>query len=171
MKRVVVIGSGGAGKSTFAKRLGEATGLPVMHLDSFFWRPKWQPTPKREWEMLVTGLVQRDKWIMDGNFGGTRKLRIEAADTIIFLDIPRLVCMYRVIKRAVKYRGKNRPDMAAGCNEKIDLEFISWVWNFPKRSKARISDEMRPHPEKQFIVLRSSREADSFIKEARSLND
>ena len=169
MERVVVIGSGGAGKSTFSRRLGEATGLPVIHLDSVFWNPDWEPTPAEEWEKTVAKLVRRDRWIMDGNFGGTRELRIRASDTVIFLDIPRLVCLYRVIRRAITFRGKSRPDMADGCHEKFDLEFAGWIWNFPKRSRGRILEQMKQFPEKRFVILRSSREAERFIRETKKL--
>src|SRR5688500_8213457 len=170
MERVVVIGSGGAGKSTFSRRLGEATGLPVIHLDNVFWKPNWQPTPAEEWEKTVAELVRRDSWIMDGNFGGTRELRIRASDTVIFLDIPRLICLYRVIKSAITFRGKNRPDMAEGCHEKFDREFAGWVWNFPKRSRGRILEQMKEFPEKRFVILRSSRQAERFIQETKKLS-
>jgi adenylate kinase family enzyme len=163
MKRVVVIGSGGSGKSTFSRKLGAATGLEVIHLDSVFWRPNWQSTPKDEWESKVRELVKRDSWIMDGNFGGTRAIRFDACDTVIFLDLPRPVCMYRVIKRAIVFRGRSRPDMAEGCREKIDLEFLGWVWNFRKRSRSRIVDDLRRLSGKSIHVLRSKREAESFL--------
>lgn len=168
MKRIVVIGSGGAGKSTFARRLGKATGIEVIHLDSLYWKPNWQETPAEEWEKQVAALVKRDAWIMDGNFGGTRKMRVEASDTVVFLDIPRLICLYRVIKRTVQFRGKNRPDMAEGCNEKVDLEFLSWVWNFPTRSRDRIFRELDAFQNKRAYVLRSAREVESFIEAARA---
>ena len=74
---------------------------------------------------------------MDGNFGGTREMRMQAADTIIFLDLPRRVCLYRILKRTLKYYGKSRPDMTEGCNERLDLEFIGWVWNYKHRSRKR----------------------------------
>jgi adenylate kinase family enzyme len=168
MKRIVVIGSGGAGKSTFSRRLGEATGIEVIHLDSVFWRPGWEPTPKPEWATKVAEMVRRDSWIMDGNFGGTRKARIKACDAVIMLDVPRYVCLYRVIKRAIKFRGKSRPDMAAGCNEKIDLEFLSWVWNYPRRGRKRAFEEIKEYPEKRFVVLKSAREADEFLRKCKS---
>jgi adenylate kinase family enzyme len=163
MKRVVVIGSGGSGKSTFSRRLSEATGLEVIHLDSIFWRPNWERTPKDEWERKVLELVERDSWIMDGNFGSTREIRFDACDTVIFLDLPRPVCMYRVIKRAIKYRGRSRPDMAEGCSEKIDLEFLSWVWNFPKHGRSRILGDLRCLLGKSIYILKSKGEAESFL--------
>lgn len=168
MKRVVVIGSGGSGKSTFSRRLGEATGLEVTHLDSVFWRPNWQKTPKDEWEKKVRKLVERDSWIVDGNFGSTREIRLDACDTVIFLDLPRPVCMYRVIKRAIVYRGRNRPDMAEGCREKIDLEFLRWVWNFPKQGRSRILNDLDRLSGKNIYVLRSTREAESFLAKIAS---
>lgn len=166
MKRVVVIGSGGAGKSTFSRQLGEITGLEVIHLDSLYWKPNWQKTPAEEWEKIVAELVGRDSWIMDGNFGGTRESRIRACDTVVFLDIPRRVCMYRVIKRVIKHRGANRPDMAEGCNEKLDVEFLLWVWNFRKRSRHRIMSDLEMFPEKRIIVLKSGREIEDLLREA-----
>lgn len=166
MKRVVVIGSGGAGKSTFSRKLGEVTGLEVIHLDQIFWKPNWQPTPSEEWERMVSELVERDSWIMDGNFGGTRAMRIAAADTAIFLDISRWICLFRVLKRLTKYRKTNRPDMAEGCHEKVDPEFLGWIWNYPHKSRRRLFTEMEQFPEKRLIILRSARETEDFLNGA-----
>lgn len=171
MKRIVVIGSGGAGKSTFSRKLGAATGIDVIHLDTVFWRPGWVPTPKGEWERTVSEMARRDSWIMDGNFGGTREIRIRACDTVVMLDLPRRVCMYRVIKRAIMYRGRNRPDMAEGCNEKIDLDFLSWVWNYPNGGRERAFEEMKKFPDKRFVVLRSRGEAGEFLRTASATTE
>src|SRR4028119_1383871 len=114
MKKVLVIGSGGAGKSTFARRLGEILRREVIHLDALYWHAGWIETPKPEWAERVAELVKRDEWIMDGNYSGTFDIRIKACDTLIFLDMPRLVCLRRVVKRWLDYRHRTRPDMAAG---------------------------------------------------------
>ncbi len=167
MKRVVVIGSGGSGKSTFARELAEITGLPVIHLDTVFWRPDWEPTPKDEWKAQVEQMVKADEWIMDGNFGGTREIRMQAADTIIMLDLPRWLCMYRVVERAITYRGRRRPDMAEGCNEKLDWDFIIWVWNYRKQSGTRAFAEIEKLRDKQVIILRSPREVEEFLSDQR----
>src|SRR5829696_8792386 len=116
MRRVSIIGSGGAGKSTLARQLGDITGLPVIHLDREFWRPGWKETPKPEWKNRVEKLVKGDEWIIDGNFGGTMEIRLAAADTVVFLDFPRVLCTFRAIKRAVAFRNRTRPDMGPGCN-------------------------------------------------------
>jgi adenylate kinase family enzyme len=171
MKRVVVIGSGGAGKSTFSRRLGEATGLPVIHLDAVYWRPGWKETPKDEWTKQIEELARAEKWIMDGNFGGTREIRMRAADTIIMLDVSRHVCIYRVVKRAIKYHGRSRPDMTPGCNEKLDLDFLAWIWNYRKRSRARALAEIGKLENKRLIVLKSSEEIENFFASLPALQN
>lgn len=164
MKKVIVIGSGGAGKSTFSRRLGEKLGLPVIHLDQLYWRPNWVEPPKEEWAETVRGILRNESWIIDGNYGGTRDMRLQACDTVIFLDLPRYVCLYRVLKRAIQYRGKTRPDMAAGCNERIDLEFSWWVWNYPNSTGRKLLAELFEYTEKNIVVLRSTREIETFLQ-------
>lgn len=164
MKRVIVIGSGGAGKSTFARALGTRTGLPVIHLDQEYWGPNWKEPPAEEWKAKVTAMTEREAWIMDGNFGGTRELRMRAADTIVFLDLPRRVCLYRILKRTIKYYGRSRPDMTEGCKERFDLEFILWIWNYPDRTRKRVTDEIGQFPGKRYVRLCSGREIKEFLQ-------
>ena len=163
MKKILVLGSGGAGKSTFSRRLGKVLDIEVIHLDRLYWRPNWEKTPKDEWAEKVGHAISGDEWIIDGNFGGTRRMRIEASDTLIILDVPRLKCLYRVVKRAIRYRGTSRPDMAEGCNEKIDLEFIMWVWNYPSRSRKVMLTQLDEFSGKKIIFLRSDREMETFL--------
>lgn len=167
MKRVLVIGSGGAGKSTFARRLGAILGLEVIHLDVHFWRPGWTETPKPEWAARVERLVARDAWVMDGNFGGTMPRRVEAADTVVFLDLPRTLCVWRALKRRLTYRGGERPDMARGCREKFDLEFLLWVWNYPKRSRPQVLELLGDKAKgKRVVRLHTRAEVEDFLREA-----
>ena len=164
MKKIIVIGSGGAGKSTFSRRLGEKLGLPVVHLDQLFWHPNWTRTPEDEWVEIVRRESEKPEWIMDGNFGGTREMRIKTCDTVIFLDMPRWLCMYRILKRTILYHRETRPDMAEGCDERFDLEFISWVWNYPNGTRSRVVAELDRNAEKNIIVLRSTAEIESFLQ-------
>ncbi|MEO7540121.1 MAG: DNA topology modulation protein [Pyrinomonadaceae bacterium] len=168
MRRVIVIGSGGAGKSTFARQLGSVLGIEVIHLDRLYWRSGWVETPKDEWARTVAELVKRDSWIMDGNYGGTRGIRLAACDTVIMLDIPRRVCMFRIFKRVLMYRNRNRPDMAEGCGERLTIEFVKWVWNYRGR-RGEIRREIESFPDKRFVTLRSDREVESFLAEALTL--
>ncbi|HEX8500971.1 MAG TPA: DNA topology modulation protein [Pyrinomonadaceae bacterium] len=164
MRRVLVIGSGGAGKSTFSRRLGERLGLEVIHLDVAYWRPGWTETPKEEWARKVEEMCRRESWVMDGNFSGTLEPRLVAADTVVFLDLPRAVCLWRVLKRLVMYRNTPRPDMAEGCGEKFDPKFLLWVWNYRARSRPKVLALLEKHGEgKRVVRLRSSAEAEQFL--------
>lgn len=165
MKRILVIGSGGSGKSTLTRQLGERLQIDVKHLDQLYWRPGWQEPPKEEWLERVNELTTAGSWILDGNYGGTLKVRIERCDTIVFLDLPRLVCLWRILKRRLLYRNRSRPDMAEGCQEKIDWEFVSWVWNYSRRSRPKVVQLLREHAEtKQIVWLRSRAEVKKFLR-------
>jgi adenylate kinase family enzyme len=164
MRKVLVIGSGGAGKSTFAKRLGARLKTKVIHLDSIYWRPGWVETPKAEWLMMVEELLKRESWIMDGNYSGTLEVRLQSCDTVIFLDLPRTVCVWRVMKRLFRYWNRSRPDMADECREKFNLEFIRWVWGYPKRTRPKVLERLKENSQsKKIILLRSQAEVEKFL--------
>ncbi len=165
MKKVLVIGPGGAGKSTLSNRLGQLLNIDVFHLDRLYWHPGWIETPKPEWRTTVEELVKHDEWIMDGNYSGTLDVRLKACDTVIFLDMPRRVSLWRVLKRVVVYRNKSRPDMADGCPERLSWEFIVWIWNYPKRTRRKVVKMLESDSEdKNVIWLRSRREVEAFLK-------
>lgn len=165
MRRVLVIGSGGAGKSTFAAQLGERTGLPVIHLDSHFWGAGWQEPPRDEWAARVDELLGREEWIMDGNYSGTMGRRLAACDTVVFLDLPRVLCVWRVVVRSLRYFGRTRPDMAEGCKEQLTWEFVRWVWTYPRRRRAGVLKRLSELKEGQkAYVLRSRQEVRSFLE-------
>jgi adenylate kinase family enzyme len=165
-----VIGSGGAGKSTFARRLGAGLGIEVVHLDALYWKSGWVESSKEDWAHTVDGILKRDRWIMDGNYSGTLAARIDACDVAIFLDLPRSVCLRRVILRWVKYRKTTRPDMASGCHERLSFEFVeflAWIWNYPKRSRPKVVsllDEERNAG--KAVRLRTAKEIDQFLASA-----
>lgn len=164
MRKVLVIGSGGAGKSTFSRRLAGITGIELIHLDKIHWRPNWVEPSKEEWQQTVKDVIKKDSWILDGNYSGTLAMRIEACDTVIFLDTPRLICIYQVLKRIALYKRDGRPDMAEGCDEKLDLKFLSWIWSFSKRSKPRIKKLLKQfESEKKIITLKSRAEIENFF--------
>jgi adenylate kinase family enzyme len=164
MKKILVIGSCGSGKSTFSRRLGEKTGLEVIHLDKLYWKPNWVEPDKAEWKKTVETLLKRDSWIIDGNYSGTIEMRLAACDTVIFLDYPRITCVRRALKRIALSYGKTRADMGEGCNEKFDLEFIKWIWNYPTRTKPKVEALLKSvQDEKTVIWLKSNREIEKIL--------
>lgn len=166
MKRVLVIGTGGSGKTTVARRLAERTGLPLIHLDSLYWRAGWQPTPAEEWRATVEQLVAADRWIIDGNYGGTLDLRLEACDTVVFLDLPRIVCLWRVLKRQLRYLGRVRSDVPQGCPERLRWEFVAWIWTYRARRRGDILQRLAAlDKRKRVTILRSSADIDEFLEE------
>lgn len=172
MQRILVIGPGGAGKSTLSKQLGAVLGIPVMHLDSMYWKPGWVESDKAEWAGTVRDIVSQPRWVMDGNYSGTLAERVEAADTVIFLEPPRLLCMWRVCMRRWKYNGVSRPDMAPGCPEQVNVEFLSWIWNYQKRSRPKVLSILDRHRSSKNIVhLRSRDEISGFIASLGATTD
>jgi adenylate kinase family enzyme len=165
MRKIVVIGSCGAGKSTFSRRLHNITNLELIHLDKHYWEPNWSEPAKDEWKQKVAELVQGDSWIIDGNYGGTMELRIAACDTVIFLDLPRFICLRRVLQRIAFYKKNGRPDMADGCDERFDWEFIKYVWRFQKDKIPQIESRLEKFGDSKKIVrLRSNRDIELFFK-------
>ena len=164
MKRVLVIGPGGAGKTVFSKRISEALNLPVIHLDALYWRAGWHPTPSDEWDGIVEEVTSGPSWIMDGNYGRTLERRLERADAVIFLDLPRLVCLWRVLVRRFHYSGRSRPSMAPGCPERVTWEFGHWIWTYGKRRRPGILARLRAvESEKRVVILRSAREVREYL--------
>lgn len=168
MRRVLVIGSGGAGKSTFATELAKRTGLPLIHLDANYWKAGWAETPKEEWERRVAELAGRSEWVMDGNYIGSIECRLAACDTVVFLDLPRTTCLWRAFKRRIQYRGRTRPDMAAECPEKMDWEFVQWIWKYPKQTRPLIMERLaRLDGGRKAVVLRTAEEVRGFLEGIR----
>ncbi len=163
MNKVAVIGSGGAGKSTFSRKLGEKLNIPVYHLDTLYWKPGWVETPREQWKAVVENLASKEQWIIDGNYRNTMDIRLKNADTIIFLNMPTYLCIYSIFKRRFMYRGKTRPDMNEGCEEKMDMEFVRWVWNFNKSVRPEILKKLNEcSKEKNVIILKSRAQVNKF---------
>jgi adenylate kinase family enzyme len=165
MQRVLVIGSPGAGKSTFAVALGAATGLPVIHIDHLFWKAGWVRTPDEEYVARVRAAVAGDRWIFDGGNTSTFDLRFPRADTIVWLKRSRYLCLWRIAGRVLTTYGTVRRDMAPGCPEKLDWEFLKWVWNFPRDYDPKISAALDRHDAwARTTILRSDAEAAAFLR-------
>ena len=164
MKRVLVLGNSGSGKSSFAEKLAGKLKIPCIHLDSHYWKPNWNPTPKEEWPALVRRLINEEEWVMDGNYSTTLEERIQQADTAIYLRVSRPVALWRVMKRRIVHHGKVRAELPEGCNEKIDLEFLKWIWDHPNRAKERTFPILEKYSNSDKIILYlTSKEAQEFL--------
>jgi adenylate kinase family enzyme len=169
MNRVCVVGCGGAGKSAFAQKLGEITGLPVYYLDTYFWKPGWVQRETEEWNSIQRELLIKDKWILDGNYDNTQDLRFARADTIIFLDKPRCRCLLNVLKRLIRYYGSTRPDLPEGCNENFDLSFYKWIWQFRKVQRKRLMERLEKlKGQKDISILKSNKEIIDYLSRLKN---
>jgi adenylate kinase family enzyme len=111
-------------------RLGDVLRLPVIHLDAHYWNPGWKETPDEEWDRRLLGLLAGDSWVMDGNYHRSLPERLKRADAAVFLDLPPWVCRLRILERIATSYGRVRADMAEGCPEQVDWEFLHWVWTW-----------------------------------------
>lgn len=169
LKRIAIIGNAGSGKSTLAQTLHQILKLPVYHLDKYFWKPNWIHPDLNEYRLIHDKICDQDKWIIDGNNLSVSEYRFKNADTIIFLNISRYKCIWRIIKRAFKYYGKATPTSADQCIENFFdlrfLNFLKWVWNFKKRNLNKIIELLAFYAKnKEIYILRSQYEIDEFIK-------
>ncbi|WP_223447857.1 MULTISPECIES: P-loop NTPase family protein [Pseudomonas] len=166
MQRIVILGNAGSGKSTLARALGMRLGLPVVHLDTLFWEPDWVEPDAEQFRARVSEAIAPAAWICEGNYARrTFDLRLPRADLIIWLDTPRLTCFTRVIMRSVMNRP--RPDLAAGCTEKIDrafLTFLHFVWNFDRGYRPGIEAvRLAIGPQIPTVHLRGTRQIAAFL--------
>ncbi|MVW86765.1 AAA family ATPase [Pseudomonas sp. PB101] len=166
MQRIVILGNAGSGKSTLARALDKRLGLPVVHLDKLFWEPGWVEPDAEQFRTRVTEAITADAWVCEGNYARrTFDLRLPRADLIIWLDTPRLTCFTRVILRSVMNRP--RADLAAGCSEKLDREFLTFlkfVWNFDRGYRPGIEAvRLAIGPQIPTLHLRSSRQIAEFL--------
>jgi adenylate kinase family enzyme len=172
MQRVLIIGSPGSGKSTFARRLGALTGLPVVHIDQLFWDPGWVQVPSRLYLARLRDALSEDRWIMDGNYTSSLDLRLPRADRIILLDRSRLSCVRRIGQRIASSHGQVRADMAAGCPERIDWAFLKYVWNYPNKDRQETLAAIGRHGAwDRATTLKSDAESAAFLNSVRLAPD
>lgn len=164
MRRVLVMGSGGAGKTVFARRLAALTGLPLIHLDAEYWQPGWVARPPAEWAARLGALVQQPSWILDGSYGGSLSLCLAACDTVIFLDMPRWLALSRLIKRRWQHRGRSRPELPPGCPERLRWDVVVWVRRYRQRARAQQLLQLAALGATKWVVrLRTPREVERFL--------
>lgn len=165
MSRIMIVGCGGAGKTTFSRKLQAVTNLELFHLDKYYWKPDWKETEKEEWKKVVDELSNKESWIIDGNYGSTMEIRFHKAKTIIFMDKPKWLCIYRVIKRMLLNYGRTRPDMGKDCNEKFDWEFIKYIYHYNSTRRPKILNRLNElKDKKEVLILRNKREERAYLR-------
>lgn len=164
MKRVLVVGPGGAGKSVLSRDLASVTGLPLVHLDREYWGPGWKVPEPDVWAARVAELTGGDQWIVDGNHVDTLDQRLHRADTVIFLDFSRLTSLRGVAKRLLTRSGRRRADLAPGCRNRLDRAYLTWVWQFHRETRPRVNEALAEHANHITLkTLRSRRQANAWL--------
>ncbi len=143
MKRILIIGCCGAGKTTLALELGDILNLPVHHLDRLWWRSGWTEESTESFDAKLAEILVSERWIIDGNYKRTLQERLKYADTVIFLNYSRWLCLWRVLTRIIRLYGQSRPDVGGNCPERFDWKFIRYVWNFNREMRPRVESAMQ----------------------------
>ena len=158
MKKVIVIGCPGSGKSTVSRALHNKTGIPLYHLDLMYWNADKNTVEKRVFLERLSAVLEQDEWIIDGNYGSTMELRMAACDTVIFLDYPLDVCLDGIKER----RGKPRSDMPWIETEE-DAEFIEFIKSYNEQQKPKVMELLQKYRDKNIMILGSREQAEAFL--------
>ena len=145
MRRILVIGPCGSGKSTLAGELAGRLNLPLHHLDAIAWLPGWIEMERPAFQQRLREIVAGESWVIDGCYGSTLDLRAPRADTIVYLDYPISLCLWRLVKRTLRYRGTTRPDMGEDCPERFDAEFFWYVMRWNSGPRIRLHKRLEGH--------------------------
>ena len=158
LKKIIVIGCPGSGKSTVSLVLHNKTGIPLYHLDMMYWNADKTTVEKSVFLERLSAVLEKDEWIIDGNYGATMELRMAACDTVFFLDYPLDVCLGGIKER----RGKPRSDMPWIETEE-DAEFIEFIKNYNEQQKPKVLELLKKYDDKNIIIFKSREQADAFL--------
>lgn len=169
MKRVSVIGCPGSGKTTFCRELSRSTQLPLVHLDLMYYDQSYPyATEKSIWQARVLSEAKKKQWIIDGNYKSTFDIRLPKSDTIIFLDYPTYVSMWRAIKRRVQFRKKIREDMPLTWKEHLGWNFLVFILRFNQYIAPDIRLALKLYADKDVVTLKSPRHARMYLANIKS---
>ncbi len=155
-KKIIVIGCSGSGKSTFSKKLAEITGLPLYHLDNIYWLPDASHLERPEFIEKQKEIMKTDRWIIDGNYGGTQKYRFEKCELAFFFDLPAEVCLEGVLKR-----DRVRNDIA--CELEPDEELTDFIKAYREKSRPGVLELFKEYPAVKVITFKSRKEVDEYL--------
>jgi len=166
--KIAILGYSGSGKSTLARFLGKRYGIEVLHLDRVHWLPGWQERDKESKQKIIGDFLDgHTSWVIDGNYTKySLGRRLEEADLIILLLFGRFACYLRALKRLGQYKGRSRPDMTEGCQEKVDWAFTKWIFRDGRTAKIRegYRSIQKQYPVKTRII-RNQRQLECFMKD------
>lgn len=167
MKRIMVIGCPGSGKSTFSRELHSITGIPLFHLDMMNWNADRTTVDKAVFQKRLSDTIKKSEWIIDGNYGSTIELRLKECDMVIFLDYPLEICLEGIKER----RGKERTDMPwVEAEDEEDAEFIEFIKNYNSQSRPQVMELLDKYSHKKIIIFRNRDEASEFLKQMERKN-
>lgn len=166
MDRIAIIGCGGSGKSSVARHLARILNVPLTHLDTLYYDERWTPLPMNEFAAQQEKLVTGDRWIIEGNYASTLPIRLAAADTVIFLDLPAATCLWGIVERRWRYQGGQHK--ADGVYDRITWNFVRYIFSYRRTMRPRVHGLLHDHgPHVRLITLTSRRYANRFIDRVR----
>ena len=166
MRRALIIGNAGAGKSTFARRLAEKTSLPLVHLDQLYWRGEWEHLSREEFDAALRTELEKPKWIIDGNYNRSIPERLKYCDTVFFFDLATVTCLWGITKRSIASYGRVRTDMGGNCRERFDAQKLPLYRNvltFNRQHRQQYYEMLAKAEHVQVIVFKSHRQAKKYL--------
>ena len=166
MQKVIIIGNCGSGKTTFAKKLGQKTGLPIIHPDRAYWHGSWQTRDRDAFDAALQQALDKPCWIMDGNYHRTLPYRLEHCDTVFFFDLPTITCLWGITRRVIANYGRTRPDMGGNCPERFDRN--KWalyrnVFLFNRQHREQYLTLLKGATGVNVTVFRNRKQAERFL--------
>lgn len=163
MKRIIIIGGNGSGKTTFSIELAKILRIPLIHLDQIYWRDNWETIDSEEFDKILIKELIKPNWIIDGNYNRTIYNRIKYCDTIFYFDFSTIKCIYGITKRIIKNYGKSHFDMGGNCPEKFDLKFYYNVILFNKKYRKRYYEMLNKCKNKTIIIFKNRKQVKSYL--------
>lgn len=163
MDRIAILGCGGSGKTVLARRLAERLGLTVTNLDALYYDDTWSALPQDKFAAIQRELVAADRWLIEGNYASTLPIRLARADTVIFLDLPALTCLWGIAQRRWHYRGGQHAD---GVYDRITRSFVKYILGYRRTMRPRVNTLVAEHGRHvQYLQFTSRRRANQFLRQ------
>ncbi len=166
-KRIIILGAGGSGKTNLSKKIAKIHKIPLYHLDKEYWLSGWKRPNESEWVEKLKGLVEKDAWVMDGNYIDTLDIRLEKADLVIMLDIEKKICVRGIFFRTLKGLFIRRKDLSIGCKDSFNQEYhelVSWAKSFKEKYYPQLMGKCKQYPNVEVKLFKKRKQAKKFIK-------